>query len=124
MEPRPTNSEVDILSVLWRLGPSTVRDVYEDMNTRREIGYTTVLKLLQIMFEKGIVERNEESRAHIYSPIQAQAETQRTLIDDLVERAFGGSAHKLALNALSSTKATPEELAEIRSLLDQLEEKK
>ncbi len=124
MEQKPTNSEVDILSVLWRLGPSSVREVYEDMNQRREIGYTTVLKLMQIMFEKGLVTRNEDSRAHIYSPLQAQADTQRTLIDDLVERAFGGSAHKLALNALSSKKATPEELAEIRSLLDHLEEQK
>ena len=124
MDTRPTNSELEILSVLWRIGPCSVRDVFDDLNQRREIGYTTVLKLMQIMVEKGLVTRNEDSRAHIYAALRAEADTQRTLIDDLVDRAFGGSAHKLALHALGAKKATPEELAEIRSLLDQLEKNK
>ena len=110
--------------MLWRIGPCSVRDVFDDLNQRREIGYTTVLKLMQIMVEKGLVTRNEDSRAHIYAALRAEADTQRTLIDDLVDRAFGGSAHKLALHALGAKKATPEELAEIRSLLDQLEKNK
>ncbi|HWD38447.1 MAG TPA: BlaI/MecI/CopY family transcriptional regulator [Fimbriimonas sp.] len=121
METRPTNSELEILTVLWRRGPSSVREVHEELNARKQTGYTTVLKLLQIMAEKGLVTRDEESRAHIYTAKSAQSETQTNLVQDLVERAFGGSAHQLAMHALGSKKASPEELAEIRRLLDEME---
>ena len=122
MDIRPTNSELEILNVLWRRGPSSVREVHEELDKRRKTGYTTVLKLMQIMAEKGLVTRNEQNRAHVYSARPAESETQRNLVDDLVARVFGGSAHKLALHALGSKKATPEELAELRKLLDDLEE--
>ena len=124
MDIRPTNSELEILNVLWRRGPSSVREVHEELEKKRKTGYTTVLKLMQIMAEKGLVTRDEQNRAHIYSARPAEADTQRNLVDDLVERVFGGSAHKLALHALGSKKASPEELAELRKLLDELEEKK
>jgi predicted transcriptional regulator len=123
MEAKPTNSELEILNVLWRIGPCSVREVCDELNRRRSTGYTTVLKLMQIMVEKGLVIRNEKNRAHIYAAKQGETETQRGLINDLVDRAFGGSAHKLALHAIGSQRATPEELAEIRLLLDKLEEK-
>lgn len=122
METKPTNSELEILTVLWRRGPSSVREVHEELNRRRQTGYTTVLKLMQIMAEKGLVTRDEASRAHIYQAANAEAETQRGLVDDLVDRAFGGSAYKLALHALGSQRATTEELAEMRRLLEQMEE--
>ena len=122
MDTRPTNSELEILAVLWKRGPSSVRDVYEELEKNHRTGYTTVLKLMQIMAEKGLVTRDEQNRAHIYSAKPAEAETQRNLVDDLAERAFGGSAYRLALHALGSKKSTPEEIAEIRRLLDALEE--
>lgn len=122
MDTRPTNSELEILAVLWKRGPSSVRDVYEELEKKHRTGYTTVLKLMQIMAEKGLVTRDEQNRAHIYSAKPAEAETQRNLVDDLAERAFGGSAYRLALHALGSKKSTPEEIAEIRRLLDTLEE--
>jgi predicted transcriptional regulator len=122
MDTRPTNSELEILAVLWKRGPSSVRDVYEELEKKHRTGYTTVLKLMQIMAEKGLVTRDEQNRAHIYSAKPAEAETQRNLVDDLAERAFGGSAYRLALHALGSKKSTPEEIAEIRRLLDALEE--
>jgi predicted transcriptional regulator len=123
METKPTNSELEILNVLWRIGPCSVREVHDELNRTRRTGYTTVLKLMQIMSEKGLVTRNDKSRAHIYAARRGEDETQRSLMDDLVNRAFGGSAHKLALHALGSSKASPEELAEIRRLLDRLEDK-
>jgi len=123
MEAKPTNSELEILSVLWRIGPCSVRDVHDELNRKRQAGYTTVLKLMQIMVEKGLVVRNEKNRAHIYAARQGETETQRGLLEDLAERAFGGSAHKLALHAIGSKRTTPAELAEIRSLLDKMEGK-
>ena len=122
MDIRPTNSELEILNVLWRRGPSSVREVHNILDKRRKTGYTTVLKLMQIMAEKGLVTRDEQNRAHVYSALPAESETQRNLVDDLVDRVFGGSAHKLALHALGSKKATPAELAELRKLLDDLED--
>ena len=122
MDIRPTNSELEILNVLWRRGPSSVREVHNILDKRRKTGYTTVLKLMQIMAEKGLVTRDEQNRAHVYSALPAESETQRNLVDDLVNRVFGGSAHKLALHALGSKKATPAELAELRKLLDDLED--
>ncbi len=123
METKPTNSELEILHVLWQRGPSLVRDVHDELSKRRTTGYTTVLKLMQIMAEKGLVRRNEDNRAHVYHAMVSESETQKGLTDDLVDRMFGGSAHRLALHALGSQKATPEELSEIRRLLDQMEER-
>jgi BlaI family transcriptional regulator, penicillinase repressor len=119
--PRPTDAELEILRILWQRGPSTVREVHEDLERGRSIGYTTVLKLLQIMTEKGLVSRDERQRAHIFAPRIPREETQRQLVGDLLERAFGGSAERLVMQALASRKSTPEELARIRELLDELE---
>ena len=119
--PRPTDGELEILNVLWRRGPSTVREVYEVLLENRDIGYTTVLKLMQIMAEKGLVNRDESDRSHVYEAERAQDETQRQLLSDLLDRAFNGSPTKLVMQALSSKKASREELAEIRRMLDELE---
>ncbi|HJU67759.1 MAG TPA: BlaI/MecI/CopY family transcriptional regulator [Gemmatimonadaceae bacterium] len=115
--PRPTNAELAILTVLWRRGPSTVRDVHEAL--RDPVGYTTVLKLLQIMTEKGLVTRDERTRTHVYRAAVSEATTRRHLVSDLVERAFGGSSVALVLQALSNTPASRDELEQIRQLLDQ-----
>jgi predicted transcriptional regulator len=119
--PRPTDAELAILRVLWRLGPSTVRQVQEALNQDRETGYTTVLKLMQIMTEKGLVRRDETDRSHVYQARLKQEQTQRQLVDDLLERAFGGSARQLVMQALSGKKTSAKELAQIRELLDELE---
>lgn len=120
--PRPTDAELAILGVLWRLGPSTVRAVMEQLSQTQPTGYTTVLKLLQIMTEKGLVRRAEAGRQHIYEPTLREQDTQRQLLRDLMDRAFEGSAQKLVLQALSAKPADATELAEIRRLLNQLEE--
>jgi BlaI family transcriptional regulator, penicillinase repressor len=117
--PNPTESELAILRVLWRIGPATVRQVHDALEA--EVGYTTVLKLMQIMTEKGLVTRDESERAHVYQPMLTEQRTQRKLITDLLDRAFDGSASQLVLQALSSKPASREELAEIRELLDSLE---
>src|SRR5713226_5355365 len=119
--PRPTDTELAILGVLWQRGPSTVRDVHEELNRENATGYTTVLKLLQIMTEKGLVVRDETERAHIYEARHSEQKTQRQLLGDLADRAFGGSAAKLVLQALSGRKTSAEELSAIRDLLDRLE---
>jgi len=119
---RPTDSELAILNVLWDRGPSTVREVHEALATSQGSGYTTVLKLLQIMTDKGLVTRDESQRAHVYSPRMSEQKTQRELLGDLVERAFGGSPAKLVLQALAGHRATNEELRDIRALLDRIEE--
>ena len=119
--PRPTDAELEILNVLWRRGPSTVREVHEVLLESKDIGYTTVLKLMQIMSEKGLVGRDESARQHVYEAQRAQDETQRQLLSDLLDRAFNGSPTKLVMQALSSKKASKEELAEIRHMLDELE---
>ncbi len=117
---RPTNAELAILGVLWRRGPSTVRDVHEALREGREaaVGYTTILKLLQIMTEKKLVKRDTRSRTHVYSAAASEATTREHLLSDLVERAFGGSSLALVLQALSTTRATPAELEQIRRILD------
>ena len=122
--PRPTEGELAILRVLWRRGASTVRQVQESLSEDRETGYTTVLKLLQIMTEKGLVERDETERTHVYSARRSQAQTQQQLVGDLLDRAFGGSASQLVMQALSAKPTSAEELAEIRRLLDELEGEK
>jgi predicted transcriptional regulator len=119
--PRPTDAELAILRVLWSRGASTVRDVYDQLNRNAPTGYTTVLKLLQIMTEKGLVVRDETQRAHIYEARHSEQKTQRQLLLDLADRAFGGSAAKLVLQALSGRKTSAEELSAIRDLLDRLE---
>jgi BlaI family penicillinase repressor len=122
--PRPTDAELDILTVLWSRGASTVRDVHEELIKRKPTQYTTVLKLMQIMAEKGLVRRNEDQRAHIYEASRPREITQRQLAGDLLQRAFGGSARGLMLGALSAKKASKVELAELRRLLDEYEEGK
>jgi predicted transcriptional regulator len=120
--PRPTDAELSILRVLWERGPSTVREVHEVLNKDTEgTGYTTALKLMQIMTEKGLVERDESQRAHVYRARATQQKTQRQLVSDLLDRAFGGSPAQLAMQALSTKKASAVELAELRKLLDTLE---
>jgi predicted transcriptional regulator len=117
---RPTNAELAILGVLWQRGPSTVRDVHEALRAARRgaVGYTTVLKLLQIMAEKKLVKRDTRARTHVYSAAASEATTRGHLLSDLVDRAFGGSSLALVLQALSTTRATPAELEQIRRLLD------
>jgi predicted transcriptional regulator len=121
--PRPTDAELAILRVLWERGASTVREVHEVLNRGEPeaTGYTTVLKLMQIMTDKGLVQRDESQRAHVYRAHATEQRTQRQLVTDLVERAFGGSSAKLAMQALSARKTSPEELAELRRLLDEME---
>ena len=118
---RPTDAELGILRVLWSRGPSTVRQVYEVISRDRETGYTTVLKLMQIMTEKGLVERDESERTHVYQARLTQEQTQQQLVDNLLEKAFGGSASQLVMRALAARPASVDELAQIRRLLDELE---
>jgi BlaI family transcriptional regulator, penicillinase repressor len=118
----PTEGELEILRVLWDRGPSTVREVHERLAHLRAVGYTTVLKLLQIMHAKGLVTRDESERTHVYAAAAARAATERRLVRDLAERAFGGSAARLVLRALPDVPATPAEIEEIRALLRRLEE--
>ena len=119
--PRPTDAELAILGVLWQLGPSTVRQVHDALSREQPTGYTTVLKFMQIMAEKGLLDRDESQRAHVYSPRVSEQKTQRQLVTDLLDRAFSGSAAKLVVQALSSKKASRDEIDEIRNLLDQIE---
>ena len=121
--PRPTDAELSILRVLWQNGPSTVREVRDVLNARKKTGYTTVLKFMQIMLEKRLVERDESRRTHVYRPRIPAEKTQRQLVGDLMERAFAGSAQKLIMQALSSKKVSADELQQIRDLLDDLERK-
>lgn len=116
--PRPTEGELELLSILWEKGPSTVRDVHEAISTRRPLGYTSVLKLLQIMTEKGLVEREEAGKAHIYRAAGTQQETQSQLLSDMSRRLFAGSAAQLAMHALSTQPVSEQELEEIRTLLE------
>jgi predicted transcriptional regulator len=118
---RPTDAELTILQVLWDRGSTTVREVYKILNSRKEVGYTTVLKLMQIMTEKGLVERDEDCRPQLYRPCLPRDQTERQLIKDLVDRAFGGSAGRLVMQALDVKKASPRELAQIEKLLNKLE---
>lgn len=122
--PRPTDAELAILRVLWRRGPSTVKQVHEELSRRSPSVYTTTLKLLQIMTEKGLVTRDESLRAHLYTARLPEEETQTQLVGDLLDRAFEGSAGRLVMRALSSRPASAAELEEIRKLLDRLEGEK
>jgi BlaI family transcriptional regulator, penicillinase repressor len=115
--PKPTDAELAILRVLWQQGPSTVRQVHDALNATKKTGYTTVLKFLQIMHEKGLVSRDEAPYAHVYQARLPREEAQRTLVADLLNRAFEGSMSGLVLQALSSKKASKEELSQIRKIL-------
>jgi BlaI family transcriptional regulator, penicillinase repressor len=117
--PRPTDAELEILTVLWSIGPATVREVHDVINRRRTAQYSTVLKFMQIMAEKGLVRRDEKQRAHIYEAARPREWTQRQLARDLLDRAFSGSAKALLVGALSARKATKQELAELRKLVDE-----
>ncbi len=120
--PKPTDAELSILRVIWEQGPSTVRQIQQVLDRVRPTGYTTVLKLLQIMTEKGLVRRDESERSHVYRARYSEDQTQQQLLGDLLDRAFAGSTSKLVMQALSSRKASAEELAAIRKLLDEWEE--
>ena len=122
--PRPTDAELAILRVLWERGPSTVRQVHDALSSARDTGYTTSLKLLQIMAEKGLVTRDASSRTHVYEARLPRGETQRQLVSDLVDRAFGGSAAALVMQALNTQATSPEEIAEIRKLIREFTEER
>jgi len=119
--PRPTEGELSILRVLWARESATVREVHQVLNASKPTGYTTVLKLMQIMTEKGSVTRDESVRPQVYRARQSQEQTQRRLVDDLLQRAFGGSVRTMVLQALSHKQSTPQELQEIERFLDRLE---
>jgi predicted transcriptional regulator len=123
-QPRPTDAELAILRVLWERGASTVRQVHEALAGTRDTGYTTTLKLMQIMADKGLVTRNETARTHVYAASAGEEQTQQQLVRDLVDRAFGGSAAQLVLRALSAEGATDAELKQIRKLIDEYREKR
>ena len=117
--PRPTDAELSILRILWNRGPSTVRQVHDELaRDRPGAAYTTALKLLQIMTEKGLVDRDERDRTHIYRARLSEETTQRQLVRDLLDRAFGGSASKLVLQALATRRASADELRDIRKAID------
>jgi predicted transcriptional regulator len=117
--PRPTDAELEILAVLWSIGPSTVRQVYDVISRRRTAQYSTILKFMQIMAEKGLVNRNQDQRAHVYAPAKPREWTQQQLAGHLLERAFSGSAKALLVGALSARRASQAELAAIQQLLDE-----
>jgi predicted transcriptional regulator len=118
---KPTASELEILRVLWARGPSTVREVHESLSEHKSLGYTTVLKLLQIMTAKGTVRRNEEQRAHVYEACQPATETKRQLVGDVLQRVFAGSASELMIHVLEGRRTPKKELEELRRLLDEYE---
>jgi len=120
---KPTAAELDILHILWDRGPSTVRDVYDALSAKRELGYTTVLKLMQIMTAKGLVRRNEQQRAHVYEACLPAEKTKRQLAADTLDRVFDGSASQLMLHALAGHRSSKQEIAELRKLLDEYERK-
>ncbi len=119
--PKPTDSELEILQILWRNGPSTVKMVNENLSQKKDVGYTTTLKLMQIMFDKGLVRRNEEERSHIYSAALEENQIQTALIEKLLETAFSGSAAKLVMQALGNSKPSKDELDKIRELINNID---
>ncbi|WP_266203506.1 BlaI/MecI/CopY family transcriptional regulator [Pontibacter kalidii] len=119
--PKPTESELEILQVLWQHGPSTVRFVHEELRKTKDAGYTTTLKIMQLMTEKKMLEADKSSRSHIFRPLLQEEDTQQQLLDRFLDTAFRGSASKLVMQALGNSRASKEELDEIRDLLDKLE---
>lgn len=120
-QPKPTDAELEILQVLWDHGPSTVRFINDDLNKKREVGYTTTLKQMQIMTEKGLLSRNKSGKTHIYEAKISEASTQKKMVDKLLDTAFHGSAMKLVMQALGNRKSTAEELQEIKAFIEKLE---
>lgn len=120
---KPTASELEILRVLWTRGPSTVRDVHEALGQKKPVGYTSILKLMQIMTEKGLVRRNESQRAHVYEACEPAEKTKRQIAGDLLQRVFEGSAGELMVHALAGRHTSKAEIAELRRLLDEHERK-
>jgi BlaI family transcriptional regulator, penicillinase repressor len=120
---KPTTSELEILHVLWSRGPSTVREVHDSLSEQKEMGYTTVLKLLQIMTSKGLVRRNEEQRAHVYEAYEPAEKTKRQLAVDVLQRVFEGSASELMMHALAGRRGSKQEIEELRRLIDEYERK-
>ncbi|MEX2016408.1 MAG: BlaI/MecI/CopY family transcriptional regulator [Candidatus Hydrogenedentales bacterium] len=121
---RPTEAELDVLAFLWERGPSTVREVHDSLRARKATGYTTTLKTMQIMAEKGLLQRDEKARSHVYRTTVSRETARRGFVRDLADRLFGGSPGQLILHALKSEGATPEELAELRALLDRHDAKR
>lgn len=119
--PKPTEAELEVLQVLWRHGPGTVRFVNDQLNEQRKVGYTTTLKIMQNMFDKKMLKRDASHRSHLYKPALKENDTQRMLLDRFLHTAFGGSAMKLVLQALGNHNASKEEISQIRELLDDLE---
>lgn len=120
---KPTESELEILQVLWRRGRATVREVHEELAATKDVGYTTTLKLMQIMFEKGLVQRDQSAKIHQYEPLVSRDKTQQQLLDKMISSLFSGSASELVLQALGNHQASAEELDEIQKVLDQLKHK-
>lgn len=123
-KPKPTAAELEILDILWEMRRATVGDVHKLINERRPTAYTTVLKLMQIMLEKGLVRRDEKDKAHVYRPAQSRQKTQSTLVSDLLDKAFHGSALKLVQHVLETKPASTEELAEIRKMIADAESRR
>lgn len=123
MKAKPTDSELEILTILWEKGPSTVRDIHEILATAKDTGYTTTLKTMQNMHNKGILDRAEQGRGHLYTPSLSEKETQGSLLSNFVNATFGGSAKKLIMRALGESNPSQEEIKEIRNLLNELENK-
>ncbi len=121
--PMPSNAELEILRILWKRGPLTVREVHEQLKGERDIGYTTVLKTMQVMAEKKIVTRDESERSHVYAPAVEEKSIKRRLVSELLDKAFDGSAAQLVMQALSDKRASPEDLRKIRKLLDETSRK-
>jgi predicted transcriptional regulator len=119
----PTDAELEILRVLWKRGASTVREVHEAISAAKTVGYTTVLKQMQVMHRKGLLARSDRFRSHVYQPVQSQSRMQRQLAGAMLQQAFGGSARQLLQSALAGRSVDPRELAEIRALLDEYERK-
>jgi BlaI family penicillinase repressor len=119
--PRPTEAELDVLQILWKHGPCTVRFVNDRLNQKKNVGYTTTLKIMQLMFEKKLLERDESTRSHLYRSAVQEKETRGLLLDRFLETAFRGSALELVMQALGNHKASSEEISQIRDLLDQME---
>ena len=118
---KPTEAELEILSLLWEMKEASVRQVHERLDQTKETGYTTTLKIMQIMHAKGMVERDEKNRTHLYKPLVRQGDTQKSLLKNLMTSAFGGSAKSLVMQALGQEKPSKKEIDEIRAFLDQLE---
>ena len=122
--PKPTVAELEILHILWESGPSTVRFINDKINRKKEVGYTTTLKIMQIMVDKKLLTRNEEGKSHIYAAAHKEDETQKVLLDKFLDTAFGGSASKLVMQALGNRKTSKREIEEIRNFLDRIEGEK